>query len=246
MSGKSAVKVGRRPRNWTDQISQDSAHVIWSDQPCKQRRAALQHSVASKVVLEGSGPIPLTSWAEIVGDGAGSSMLQLLESITCQSGAPVTAGANRIRTPSTLLCSRTDNLEPARAQAGAVCLVWRRASELPSGIQTFAVPGFSSISPLSQSPLSQLVSINLQRASDHVDTVMANPPMDIPLMAPPAGQMSDFHAQDLQPVLIGVHAAFLSLAVIIVALRFYIRGIIARNLWWEDCQCRLSRAMFPY
>lgn len=63
-----------------------------------------------------------------------------------------------------------------------------------------------------------------------MDTIPAN----IPLLAPPAGQTSNFHAKDLQPLLIGTHATFLSLMVIVLILRLYVRGIVIRSLWWED------------
>ena len=60
-------------------------------------------------------------------------------------------------------------------------------------------------------------------------------PPEIPAMAPPPGQQSDFiHPKTLSPSLIAVNSVFLPMMVFSVAIRIYVRARITHSFWWDD------------
>lgn len=60
---------------------------------------------------------------------------------------------------------------------------------------------------------------------------------DIPAMAPPRGQTSNFeNPETLHPVVLGVAIATITLMVMAVAVRVYTKGVIMRDMKVEECQ----------
>lgn len=58
----------------------------------------------------------------------------------------------------------------------------------------------------------------------------------IPAIPPPPGIKSNFdNPRTLKSSFVAVNATFLSLMVIVVAIRTYSRGVIARAMGWDDC-----------
>ena len=59
---------------------------------------------------------------------------------------------------------------------------------------------------------------------------------NIPAFPPPPGVVSNFdNPKTLSSSIIGVNVTFLSLMLIVVFIRIYSRGFIARSLGWDDC-----------